>query len=1089
MSFAEDLWDGFDVVSRLIANEIAMCAHVVNHLRRVAKAEEEHARLLTAVMHHFQDEIKQQEGSFGTQMASFMGLVRHAATEASTHQNLAKQIADQVCNPLEAAMPSIETTFKQLCAEASKNLTDYKASVAKLEKAKATFFRASRDLLDTPEISNKPEQVRKRSKLQQEVARFSHDYQQQVDETNAVQAKFIVENRRVMDELQKLDRATAELLPHFISKFFSIQEQIPPQMVSELESLRTLGALQAYSEDLEHFITKNRSTNPFPQLFEYETLKSSTEGLAPKKHGKTWLQKLHFHKSGIISAPHTRIFGVDLRELLQRDQQKMDLQSLRIPLFLIFLRDSILEAGATTSEGIFRISGNQIEINHYKNAFNNDEMIISSSVNVHTLCALLKLFFRELPAPLISVDIYNTCVRVEFIQAITADNVEDLVFCHFEDTAKDVLLFMLQFMVYLSKHYANTKMDIDNLAMVLAPCLIRCPAANPLEMLQRLDTEKAFLRVLMSVTPESTFETPAIATHVNHRGELESYDGKGFARFSDEEIEQLHSRKAALPEPVLVEAPSSPTPPPSSAPSSALSAFRRSSSGFFNLSGFQQSAKEKAATPPNPPPPFLASIKELTKVPAIDEKPISKSVKRLSLRPADFMGMVKSIISTSAPCLDAAVPLPAADGDGQQPAGGSTPTAAPALPRRRRASSTSSRRAAERPTQGGSEGATGSFSSSEHSTASSTGSGRPDETDATTAGATPSPRLVSSPSPAPSPSPPPITSSPSPQSGSPAAAEIGKEKEKEKEKEPPNSYRHEVKQMQAVMQCVRSGLSVLRQELQVQVSILHVLRASGFIITFRKLVSKQVEKHIGDDYTNFVEHHKPFRAVTPSSIQDAPEGFDTTQLYDNLNDDLAKINILIGYLGFKIAKIDNKTQLHTLKRSTREISRTWIDPLSSSPTDIMDADQKQQKRKSAHFKRVEPDQLLRVAMTVTTKIRDKLSGLQSELDSVAGQELDSARIAALSQKIKPLEYALKETRAFAQGNGLAYETIEPPAKKDDKADAFLAFSKHHLACLSAMLFALLAAVPAASSATSNSGMYMLGLLIVCQLQRIEQLVC
>jgi len=49
----------------------------------------------------------------------------------------------------------------------------------------------------------------------------------------------------------------------------------------------------------------------------------------------------------------------------------------------------------------------------------------------------------------------------------------------------------------LSKHSAKTKMDVPNLAMVFSPCLIRCPATDPLVVMECLPKEGMFVNRLL----------------------------------------------------------------------------------------------------------------------------------------------------------------------------------------------------------------------------------------------------------------------------------------------------------------------------------------------------------------------------------------------------------------------------------------------------------------------------------------------------------------------------------------------------------------------------------------------------------------
>lgn len=121
-----------------------------------------------------------------------------------------------------------------------------------------------------------------------------------------------------------------------------------------------------------------------------------------------------------------KLFGATLDELITRQKERYP--ALSIPAFIIFLKDTLIHLGgintfftttyqlaAQSVEGIFRficailsfidcirVPGNQAEILAYREAFDNGELYIKKPGNLHTMCAVLKLFLRELATPIIS---------------------------------------------------------------------------------------------------------------------------------------------------------------------------------------------------------------------------------------------------------------------------------------------------------------------------------------------------------------------------------------------------------------------------------------------------------------------------------------------------------------------------------------------------------------------------------------------------------------------------------------------------------------------------------------------------------------
>ncbi|KAG7253708.1 hypothetical protein CRUP_020879 [Coryphaenoides rupestris] len=101
-------------------------------------------------------------------------------------------------------------------------------------------------------------------------------------------------------------------------------------------------------------------------------------------------------------------------------------------------------------QGIFRVSGSQVEVNDIKNSFErgNDPLIDEeSSRDINSVAGVLKLYFRGLENPVFPKDRFNdliSCVRMENL---------------------------------LSQYSDENMMDAGNLAIVFGPTLLPTPDA------------------------------------------------------------------------------------------------------------------------------------------------------------------------------------------------------------------------------------------------------------------------------------------------------------------------------------------------------------------------------------------------------------------------------------------------------------------------------------------------------------------------------------------------------------------------------------------------------------------------------------
>ncbi|XP_053760474.1 rho GTPase-activating protein 18 isoform X3 [Panthera pardus] len=146
------------------------------------------------------------------------------------------------------------------------------------------------------------------------------------------------------------------------------------------------------------------------------------------------------------------------------------------PLLLI----SRIEEGGLETEGLLRIPGaairiknlcQELEAKFYEGTFNWE------SVKQHDAASLLKLFIRELPQPLLSVEylkafqaVQNLPTKRQQLQAL------NLLVILLPDANRDTLKALLEFLQRVIDNRDKNKMTTMNVAMVMAPNLFMCHA-------------------------------------------------------------------------------------------------------------------------------------------------------------------------------------------------------------------------------------------------------------------------------------------------------------------------------------------------------------------------------------------------------------------------------------------------------------------------------------------------------------------------------------------------------------------------------------------------------------------------------------
>ncbi|KAG8685589.1 hypothetical protein FRC09_014658, partial [Ceratobasidium sp. 395] len=173
------------------------------------------------------------------------------------------------------------------------------------------------------------------------------------------------------------------------------------------------------------------------------------------------------------SAFNPSTFGESLSAIMRL--QERTYASSKVPIILPFLADGILALGGTKSEGIFRIPGDGDAVSDLRVRIDKGFYNLEGIDDCNVPASLFKLWLRELQEPLIPANMYNACISV----AEDPDRVVSLV-RELPPNNRRVLLFVISFLqLFLPDSVAGvTKMTSANLALVMAPNLLRCDSES-----------------------------------------------------------------------------------------------------------------------------------------------------------------------------------------------------------------------------------------------------------------------------------------------------------------------------------------------------------------------------------------------------------------------------------------------------------------------------------------------------------------------------------------------------------------------------------------------------------------------------------
>ncbi|XP_070705181.1 rho GTPase-activating protein 18 isoform X1 [Pempheris klunzingeri] len=179
---------------------------------------------------------------------------------------------------------------------------------------------------------------------------------------------------------------------------------------------------------------------------------------------------LKAHKAVKVKTKESGLFGVPLATLLDQDQRRVP--GTKVPFILQRLMNHIEEEGLDT-EGLLRIPGaatrvkslcQELESSFY------DGMFPWQQLKQHDAASLLKLFIRELPHPLLTVEYLNAFIAVNKLptkkQQLQALNLLVLLL---PEANRDTLKGLVEFFQRVIDHQAKNKMTLNNVSVVMAP--------------------------------------------------------------------------------------------------------------------------------------------------------------------------------------------------------------------------------------------------------------------------------------------------------------------------------------------------------------------------------------------------------------------------------------------------------------------------------------------------------------------------------------------------------------------------------------------------------------------------------------------
>ncbi|XP_029016955.2 LOW QUALITY PROTEIN: PH_BCR_vertebrate and RhoGAP_Bcr domain-containing protein [Betta splendens] len=226
------------------------------------------------------------------------------------------------------------------------------------------------------------------------------------------------------------------------------------------------------------------------------------------------------------SRKQSGVFGVKINIVTKRERSK-------IPLIVRQCVEEIERRGME-EVGIYRVSGVATDIQALKAAFdshNKDVSVVMREMDVNAIAGTLKLYFRELPEPLFTDELYpNFAGGIALSDSVAKESCMLNLLLSLPEPNLVTFIFVLDHLKRVAENESFNKMSLHNLATVFGPTLLRpsekdsklSSSSQPismndswsLEVMAQVQVLLYFLQLESIPTPDSKRQSLLFSTEV-----------------------------------------------------------------------------------------------------------------------------------------------------------------------------------------------------------------------------------------------------------------------------------------------------------------------------------------------------------------------------------------------------------------------------------------------------------------------------------------------------------------------------------------------------------------------------------------------
>uniref|UniRef100_A0A8C6UEE8 SLIT-ROBO Rho GTPase activating protein 1a n=1 Tax=Neogobius melanostomus TaxID=47308 RepID=A0A8C6UEE8_9GOBI len=287
-----------------------------------------------------------------------------------------------------------------------------------------------------------------------------------------------------------------EFQPHMGDEVcqISVQPPVNGELILRFQQLQSrLATLKIESEEIKKTSEATLTTiQDMVTIEDYDVSECfhhsrSTESVKSTV-SETYLSKPSIAKRRANQQETEQFYFMKFREFLEGSnliaklQAKHDLlkRTLGEGMYLSFgKRTKCVKSSCLQHQGIFRVSGSQLEVNDIKNSFERGNDPLTDEENNHdinSVAGVLKLYFRGLENPLFPKERFNellSCIRVEnlYERALYIRK----ILLTIPRSVLVVMRYLFAFLNHLSQYSDENMMDPYNLAICFGPTLMPTP--------------------------------------------------------------------------------------------------------------------------------------------------------------------------------------------------------------------------------------------------------------------------------------------------------------------------------------------------------------------------------------------------------------------------------------------------------------------------------------------------------------------------------------------------------------------------------------------------------------------------------------